>query len=53
MKSHKTAGLSGLVAQMIQAMGDTATQWILDLCNDIVKESCFPEDWKSSVVLRI
>jgi len=38
---------------MIQATGNIATQWILDLCNGIVKESCIPEDWKSSVVLPI
>ena len=23
------------------------TQWILDLCNGIVKEGSIPEDWKS------
>jgi len=34
---------------MIQATGDIGTQWILDLCNGIVKEGCIPEDWKSSV----
>jgi len=28
-------------------------QWILNLCNGIVKEGCIPEDWKSSVVLPI
>ena len=28
-------GLSGLVAEMIQATGDIGTQWILDLCNGI------------------
>ena len=28
-------GLSGLVAEMIQATGDIGTQWILDLCNSI------------------
>ena len=28
-------------------------QWILDLCNSIVKEGSIPEDWKSSVVLLI
>jgi len=33
--------------------GDIGTQWILDLCNSIVKEGCIPEDWKSSVVLPI
>jgi len=45
--------LSGLVAEIIQTKGDTGTQWILDLCNGIVKEGCIPEDWKSSVVLPI
>ena len=38
---------------MIQATGDTGTQWILDLCNGIVKEGSIPDDWKSSVVLPI
>ena len=46
-------GLSGLVAEMIQATGDTGTQWILHLCNGTVKERSIPEDWKSSVVLPI
>jgi len=44
---NKAPGLSGL------AVGDTGTQWILDLCNGILKEGCIPEDWKSSVVLQI
>ena len=30
MKRHKAPGLSGLVAEMIQAIGDVRTQWILD-----------------------
>ena len=50
-KRHNAPGLSGLVAEMIQATGDIGTQWLLDLCNGIVKERCIPEDWKSSVVL--
>jgi len=33
MKRRKAAGLSGLVAEMIQATGDIGTQWILDLCS--------------------
>jgi len=40
MKRHKAPGLSGLVAEMMQATGDTGTQWLLDLCNGIVKEGC-------------
>jgi len=51
MKRHEASGLSGLVAEMIQATGDIGTQYILDLCNGIVKEVCIPEDWKSSVIL--
>ena len=38
---------------MIQAIEGIGTQWLLDLCNDIVKEGCIPEDWKSSVILPI
>ena len=53
MKRHKPPGLSGLVAEIIQATGNIGTQWLLDLCNGIVKERCVPEDWKSSVVLPV
>jgi len=53
MKRHKAPGLSGLVTEMIQATGEIGTEWILDLCNGIVKEGSVPEDWKSSVVLPI
>ena len=42
MKRHKAPGLSGLVTEMIQATGDTGTQWVLDLCNGIVKEGSIP-----------
>jgi len=38
---------------MIQTTGNIRSQWILYLCNGIVKEGCIPEDWKSSVVLPI
>ena len=42
-----------LVAEIIRATGDIGTQWILDLCNGIVKQGSIPEDWKSTVVLPI
>ena len=29
--------------EMIQATGEVGTQWILDLCNGIVKEGSIPE----------
>ena len=44
MKRHKAPGLSGLVAEMIQATGDIGIQWLLDLCNGIVKEGCIPDN---------
>ena len=53
MKRHKAPGLSGLVAEMIQATGDIGTQWIVDLCNGILNEGCILEHWNSSVVLPI
>jgi len=49
IKRHKAPGLSGLVAEMIQSTGDTGTQWILGLCNGIVKECCIAEDWNLEV----
>jgi len=45
MKRHKAPGMSGLSAEMIQATEGIGTQWLLDLCNGIVKEGCIPEDW--------
>ena len=45
MKKHKAPGLSGLVAEIIQATGDIGIQWIIDLCNAIVKEGSIPEDF--------
>ena len=50
---YKAPGLSGLVTEMIQATGDTGTQWILDLCNGFVKEGSIPDDWKCSVLLLV
>jgi len=46
MKRHNASGLSGLTAEMTQATEDIGIQWLLDLCNDIVKEGCIPEAWK-------
>ena len=37
MKRHKAPGLSGLVAEMIQASGDIGTQCMLHLCQGYFK----------------
>jgi len=44
MKRHKATGLSGLLAEMIQATWEIETQWIFNLCNGIAKKGCIPED---------
>ena len=49
MKRHKAPGLSGLVAEIIQATVDIGTQWISDLCNGIVKESVVLPIYKGKV----
>ena len=49
MKRHKATGLSGLVAEIIQATVDIGTQWISDLCNGIVKESVVLPIYKGKV----
>ena len=36
MKKHKAPGLSGLVAEMIQATGDIGTQWVAILSNQSI-----------------
>jgi len=51
---EKTApGLPGLIAEMIQSTRNIEAEWILDLCNGIVKEGCISEHWKSSMVLHL
>jgi len=43
VKRHKALGLTGLSTEMIQTTEGIGTQWLLDLCNGIVKEGCIPE----------
>jgi len=40
VKRHKALRLSTLSAEMIQATEYIGTQWLMDLCNGIVKEGC-------------
>jgi len=53
MKKHKAAGLSGPVADVIQATRDIGIQCLTDLCYGIIKEGCIRDHWKSSVVLPV
>jgi len=40
MKTHKTPGLSGIAAEMIQAIGGIETQWYV-IGQTIIFSSCF------------
>ena len=39
------------VTQMLKATGEIGVGWFTELCNQIVKEWCIPEDWKSSLLI--
>ena len=47
-KVGKAAGPTGLVSEMLTALGQTGISWLTDLCNAIVKEGRIPTDWKKS-----
>jgi len=46
-ENKRAPGSLGLVEEMIQATVDIRIEWLIDLCNDIIREGYFPEDWKS------
>jgi len=41
---HKAQGLSGLLAEMVQATEDIRIHWLTNLCSGIMKECCIAED---------
>jgi hypothetical protein len=52
-KSNKSAGPSGVVADMLKAAGTEGVLWVTDLCNEIVKEGKIPEDWCKSWMVNV
>ena len=40
MKQGKSAGPTGVVAEMLKAAGETGTLWMTEVCNAVVKEGC-------------
>ena len=53
MKQGKSAGPTGVVAEMLKAAGETGTLWMTEVCNAVVKDGKVPEDlsrsWKVNV----
>ena len=52
MKNGKAAGMSGIVAEMVKASGDTGIELITSLANQIMKDGVIPQDWQSSVIVN-
>src|SRR5579862_2049830 len=52
MKSGKAMGPSGVI-EMLTAAGDVGVQWMVDLCNVVVKEGKVPDDWSTSWIVSV
>ena len=54
MKSGKAMGPSGVVVvEMLVAAGDVGVQWMVDLCNAIVREGKVPDDRCTSWIVSV
>ena len=53
MKTGKAAGPSGIVAEMLNASGDTGARLVADLANDMVRNGVIPSDWEDSFIINI
>jgi len=53
MKKGKAAGPTGIVSEMFMADEDCSVDWLTSLCNLIVAQGRFPDDWKSSILLPV
>ena len=46
LKIRKAASPTGVVSEMMKTSCGVGTRWMPDLMNNIVKEACFPDDWR-------
>ena len=49
----KAAGPTGVVSEMMQALGGFGSRWMTDLINNIVKEDYIPDDWRKSILVPV
>ena len=49
----KAAGPTGVVNDIMKVSGCFGTRWMTDLINNIVKEGCFPDDWRKFVLTPV
>ena len=53
MKSGKSGGPTGVVAELLKAAGKKGVRMMVDLCNCIVAEEIMPKDWELSILKPI
>ena len=53
MQQGKSAGPTGVVAEMLKAAGETGTLWMTDVCNAVVKDGKVPENWNRSWMVNV
>ena len=53
MKSSKSAGPSGVVEDIMKAVGEAETKWVTDVCNAVVKDGRIPKDWSKKWLLNV
>ena len=53
MKQGKSAGPTGVVAEMLKGAGETGTLWMTEVCNAVVKDGKVPEDWSRSWMVNV
>ena len=49
----KVTGPTGVVSEMMKVAGGFGLRWMTDLINNIVKEGCFPDDWRKSILVPV
>ena len=48
MKQGKVASPTGVVAEMLKAVGETGTLWMTEVFNAVVRDGKVPENWSRS-----
>ena len=53
LKKNKSPGVDNIIAEEIQAAGQTGVDALYELCSRIWDEESFPQDWKKAVIVPL
>ena len=45
--------MTGVLSEMVKAVGGFGSRWMTDLINNIVKEGCIPDDWRKAILVPV